>query len=57
MLKEVKKMKTLKNKLYALLFVALGVAALAIDNDCTVLVLISIFAVPMFLARENIFDD
>lgn len=46
-------MKTLKNKVYAILLLALGYMPVVIIDDCTALVLISLFAIPLFFAKEN----
>lgn len=46
--------KTWKNKLVALLMVILGIIATVIDNDCTVLVFISIvFVIPLWFEKRN----
>lgn len=46
-------MKTLKNKVFAILMLILGYMPVIIIDDCTALVIISLFAVPLFFAREN----
>jgi hypothetical protein len=47
--------ETWKNKLAALLMVAVGVFMLKFDNDITILVMALIFAIPLFLAVEDWF--
>ena len=46
-------MKTLKNKLYAIILLICGYLSTLIDNDATALVLFAFFAIPMFFAKEN----
>lgn len=46
-------MKTIKNKLVALGLIVCGVLATAIDGDATVLIIISMFAIPLLFARRN----
>lgn len=46
--------KTWKNKAVALLLFVMGVITLMIDNDCTVLIVVTIvFVVPLWLAKSN----
>lgn len=45
--------RTLKNKLYALALLALGVIPILIEGDATLLVLAAFIAIPMFLSRKN----
>lgn len=46
-------MKTLKNKIYALVLMGAGMIPVLIDRDCTFLILAACFAVPMFFAKKN----
>jgi hypothetical protein len=46
-------MKTLKNKLFAVGMEALGVLLTAVYGDGTFLVFISMFAIPLFFAKQN----
>ena len=46
-------MKTWKNKLYALVLLALGYLSVLVENDATVLVFLAMFAIPLFFAKEN----
>ena len=47
-------MKTWKNKVIALLLFIMGVITLMIDNDCTVLIFVTmVFVVPLLLAKTN----
>ena len=47
-------MKTWKNKAIALLLLIMGVITLMIDNDCTVLIFVTmVFVVPLLLAKTN----
>lgn len=46
--------KTLKQKLYAIAMIAIGVlGAVVPDGDATMLVLMACFAVPMFFSKKN----
>ncbi len=46
--------RTWKNKAVALLLIILGIVATVIDNDCTVLVFISIvFVIPLWFEKHN----
>ena len=45
--------KTYKNKLLAIVILLLGVLSVGIENDATFLVFTLIFAIPLFLAKEN----
>lgn len=46
--------KTWKNKAVALLLFVMGVITLMIDNDCTVLIVVTIvFVAPLWLAKSN----
>lgn len=46
-------MKTLKNKLVSLALILIGILLTRVDNDATVLVLLSFIAIPMFFSKEN----
>ena len=43
----------IKNKIYAVLLITLGLVSVALDGDATALVFMSMFAVPMFFAKEQ----
>lgn len=43
----------IKNKIYAILMLGIGAVATALSNDATLLVLMSVFAVPMFFSKEE----
>lgn len=45
--------KTLKNKLLAIVFMAIGVASIFLENDGTVCLFIFVLAVPMFFAKKD----
>lgn len=45
--------ETYVNKLMAMLLLIIGCLPLWIDNDATLLIFMSIFAVPLFFARRN----
>lgn len=47
-------MKTLKNKLVAIALVGLGAIPAILDDDGTLLVLMLMFAIPLFVAKENL---
>ena len=47
-------MSTIKNKLYAMALVSIGVITLILGRDATVLVFVSIFAIPLFLSKQQI---
>lgn len=47
------KKELLKNKIFALMLIAVGVASVLIDMDATFLIFILMFAVPLFFAKEN----
>lgn len=47
-------MKTLKNKLVAVALVGLGSIPAVLYNDGTVLVFMIMFAIPLFVAKENL---
>ena len=46
-------MKTLKNKLYAVVLLICGYLPVLIDKDSTVLVFFAFIAIPLFFAKEN----
>lgn len=46
-------MKTLKNKLYAVVLLICGYLPVLIDKDVTVLVFFAFIAIPLFFAKEN----
>lgn len=46
-------MKTLKNKLYAILLLVCGYMPVLIDKDGTALVFFGCIAIPLFFAKEN----
>lgn len=48
-------MKLLKNKLIAIVMVLLGYVMLKLENDATILLLMSGFAIPIFFAKEDCF--
>lgn len=45
--------KTYKNKLLAIALMLLGVLSVGIENDGTFLLFVLIFAIPLFLAKDN----
>ncbi len=46
-------MKTLKNKLYAVVLLICGYLPVLIDKDVTALVFFAFIAIPLFFAKEN----
>lgn len=46
-------MKTLKNKLYAVVLLICGYLSALIVKDATALVFLALIAVPLFFAKEN----
>ena len=46
-------MKTWKNKLVAILFLAIGCVCLMLDGDATFLVFAGLIGIPMIFAKEN----
>lgn len=46
-------MKTLKNKLYAIILLICGYLPVLIDGDGTALVLFGFITAPLFFAKEN----
>ena len=47
------KYKTLKNKIFALLLLMVGIAPIIINGDATFLVFAGCFGIPLFFAKEN----
>lgn len=47
--------KTMKNKLYAIVSLALTFVAAKITGDATAFVLAVVFGVPLFFAKTNVF--
>lgn len=45
--------KTLKNKLFAIVLVIVGLVPTIIDHDATALIFLSCIALPLFFAKEN----
>lgn len=45
--------RTLKNKICSLALLGIGVLSVIPEREITVLVLISIFAIPLFFAKED----
>lgn len=45
--------ETLRNKIYALLLIGCTLPVMFLDGDATATVFVSMFAVPMFFAKEN----
>lgn len=45
--------KTYKNKLLALAMLVLGALTIPLENDLTAFILIAMFAIPAFFAKEN----
>ena len=46
-------MKTLKNKLYAVVLLICGYLPVLIDKDATALVFFAFIAIPLFFAKEK----
>lgn len=46
-------MKTLKNKLYAVVLLICGYLPVLIDKDATALAFFAFIAIPLFFAKEN----
>ena len=46
-------MKTLKNKLYAVVLLICGYLPVLIDKDAPALVFFAFIAIPLFFAKEN----
>ena len=49
-------MKTMKNKLWATGLVLAGLVPTILDGDATFLVFAGLFAVPLFLAKNDCFE-
>lgn len=48
------KCKTFKNKLYALGLILLGIiSAVLLEGDITVLIFVSLIAIPLFFSKDN----
>lgn len=45
--------RTFKNKICALALIIIGLLTMSLENDATVLVMLSIFALPLFLSNKN----
>lgn len=43
----------IKNKIYATLLLGIGVVSTALSNDATLLLVVSIFGVPMFFSKKE----
>lgn len=43
----------IKNKIYAILMLGLGLVSITLSNDATFLVFMSVFAIPMFFSKEE----
>ena len=43
----------IKNKIYALLMLSLGLVSTALTKDATVMVLMTVIAVPMFFSKKE----
>lgn len=46
-------MKTLKNKVFAVVLLGMGYLGTLFDNDITALIFFAFIAIPMFFAKEN----
>ena len=46
-------MKTLFNKVCAIVLIFMGVLSIKIENDITVLLFFSMIGIPLFFAKEN----
>lgn len=51
--KRFSKRKLFKNKVYSTLLMILGYVGMRLTNDPSVLIFISMIAIPLFFAREN----
>lgn len=47
------KHKLIKNKLFAIIFVAVGILAVKLINDGTFFVFALMFGIPLFFSKEN----
>ena len=43
----------IKNKIYAIILLGIGAVSTALTNDATLLLLVSMFAVPMFFSKKE----
>ena len=43
----------IKNKIYAIILLGIGALGTAISNDVTLLLVLSLFAVPMFFSKKE----
>lgn len=50
------KHETLKNKIFAMIIVLIGLIVLAASKDATILLLSVLFGVPLFVAKRNYID-
>ena len=50
-------MKTLKNKLGAILLLAIGCLPAVLDGDLTCLLFFAVIAIPLFFSKENWFYE
>lgn len=48
--------RTWKNKLLSVALLIFGYISTIIDNDSTALIVIMLFAIPLFFAKEDIFN-
>lgn len=48
--------KTIKNKIAALGMIMVGLVPALLDGDATVLVFAGLFAIPLFFAKEDVFN-
>lgn len=49
--------KTLKNKLAAIALIGVGIIPTLLEGDASFLVSASLFAVPLFLSKNDCFED
>lgn len=50
------KHETLKNKIFAMIMILIGLIVLAVSKDATILLLSVLFGVPLFVAKRNYID-
>lgn len=55
--RRMKIMKTLKNKLGAILLLAIGCLPAVLDGDLTCLLFFAVIAIPLFFSKENWFYE
>lgn len=48
------KEKTIKNKIYSVMFILLGALSIKIDNDITFFIFTLFIGIPIFFAKENV---